>query len=150
MKTGADWFQAIVDGEPPDLPEDRSTPEARDFVKGCLQKVPGLRPTYANLLRHPWISELSRPASIPEGDENATENPGVPGKKPDVYDEEVAQWVISALERRRNGDHIVEPPKPALHAAPLDAVSPSPEKKVNPNESEPLEQKLSAVDLGAD
>ena len=43
-----------------------------------------------------------------------------------AVDKEVAQWVSSAMERKRNGT-MGKKVKPALHAAPLDAVpSPSP------------------------
>jgi mitogen-activated protein kinase kinase len=43
-------LQAIVHGEPPELPEDGYTPEARGFVARCLEKAPARRATYAELL----------------------------------------------------------------------------------------------------
>ena len=41
---------AIVHGDPPELPEDRFSETARDFVSKCLHKIPGQRATYAQLL----------------------------------------------------------------------------------------------------
>lgn len=135
-----------MDGEPPDLPADKFSDKARDFVRGCLNKIPKLRPTYAMLLQHPWLSELIKPVTISEEDEDAAEN-GADIKEqkvlkdaptsqlslpPDVVDAEVAEWVILAIERRRQGK-MGKSLKPALHAAPLDAVvSPSAEKTEEP------------------
>merc|ERR1711964_638873 len=96
---------AIVDGEPPDLPEEGYSATARDFVHGCLNKIPKLRPTYSMLLAHPWLAGLSKPLTISE-------------------EEEVAEWVKNAMERKKRG-LMGEAAKPALHAAPLDTVSPA-------------------------
>ncbi len=41
---------AIVHGDPPELPEERYSDDARDFVSRCLHRVPELRATYAELL----------------------------------------------------------------------------------------------------
>ncbi|KAG6833554.1 hypothetical protein H0H87_005205 [Tephrocybe sp. NHM501043] len=46
---------AIVHGDPPDLPEDRYTAEARDWVAQCLAKKPEDRATYQELLDHPFL-----------------------------------------------------------------------------------------------
>ncbi|KAI4125363.1 MAG: hypothetical protein LQ341_006985 [Variospora aurantia] len=118
-------LSAIVDGEPPDLPAENFSEEAKDFVRGCLNKIPKLRPTYAMLLRHPWLAPLLKPPTITEEDED------VPGAgieithgspfNADVLDQEIADWVEGAMERRRNGT-MGKGSKPALHAAPLDAV----------------------------
>jgi mitogen-activated protein kinase kinase len=115
--------QAIVDGEPPDLPEEGFSPLARDFVHACLHKIPKLRPTYAMLLQHGWLAPLSKPATILEADEEggAHSNPDI---KSGTEDEEVAEWVLNSLERRKKG-LMGESKKPALHAAPLDTVSPA-------------------------
>lgn len=115
-----------MDGEPPDLPADKFSEAARDFVRGALNKIPKLRPTYAMLLRHAWLAPLLKPATITEEDEDAaeeeiTEEAAAPG----VIDKEVAQWVVDAMERKRNGT-MGNKAKPALHAAPLDAAVPSP------------------------
>jgi mitogen-activated protein kinase kinase len=48
-------LQAICDGEPPHLPEEHYSDDARDFVRQCLHKSPTKRPLYAQLLRHPWL-----------------------------------------------------------------------------------------------
>ncbi len=50
-------LQAICDGDPPDLPAEVYSEEARDFVRQCLNKSPALRPSYAVLLNHPWLKE---------------------------------------------------------------------------------------------
>ncbi|KAI5784887.1 kinase-like domain-containing protein [Pyronema domesticum] len=122
-------LSAIVDGQPPDLPEDGFTPQARDFVRGCLHKIPKLRPTYAMLLQHPWIIDLAKPETISEEAEEAevaAEN-GADFELPRTVapgDSEVKEWVTAAMDRRKA--HIEQglkgPEKPALHAAPLDAV----------------------------
>lgn len=131
--------QAIVDGQPPDLPKEGFSAEARNFVRGCLNKIPNLRPTYAMLLSHPWISDLAKPTTIAEVEDEDTsdETPHMAGR----YDKEVADWVIEALEKRnariREGGK-ADPDKPALHAAPLDAVS-SPAKDTTPGLPEMLE-----------
>ncbi|KAI9834014.1 MAG: hypothetical protein M1826_005919 [Phylliscum demangeonii] len=106
---------AIVDGAPPDLPEDGFSVAARDFVRGCLHKIPKLRPTYAMLLRHPWLAELLLPPPHP-----TPTTPAPPPLPHSTADPEVAAWVINALERRRTGQMGKADP-PALHAAPLDA-----------------------------
>jgi mitogen-activated protein kinase kinase len=49
-------LRAIVSGDPPQLAE-RFSPEARDFVAQCLQKKPYQRPTYQQLLEHPWLKK---------------------------------------------------------------------------------------------
>jgi mitogen-activated protein kinase kinase len=49
----------------------------------------------------------------------------------DVVDKEVADWVKDAIDKRRRGV-LGKAPKPALHAAPLDAVS-SPSQDGAPN-----------------
>lgn len=75
------------------------------------------------LLQHGWLAPLSKPATISEADED--EDAGTP--KLDIEsgteDREIAEWVTNALERKKNG-LIGESKKPALHAAPLDSVSP--------------------------
>lgn len=50
-------INAIVAGNPPTLPADRFSPEAISFVNACLNKVPSLRPSYAELLEHPWLNK---------------------------------------------------------------------------------------------
>ncbi|KAI9849826.1 MAG: hypothetical protein M1837_000040 [Sclerophora amabilis] len=120
-------LSAIVDGDPPDLPENGFSVASREFVRGCLNKTPKLRPTYAMLLRHPWLAELLKPPTLAEGDEEVNP-PSVPSEVqnevPDTADKEVAQWVLGMLEKRKKG-FISKKDVPALHAAPLDAV-PSP------------------------
>ncbi len=117
-----------MDGEPPDLPVDKFSEAARDFVKRTLNKIPKLRPNYATLLQHPWLAPLLKPPTISEEEEDS-ENEEVPQEAvaPGTLDKEVAGWVLSAMERKRNGT-MGKKLKPALHAAPLDAVpSPSPD-----------------------
>ncbi|CAG8594220.1 9137_t:CDS:2 [Funneliformis mosseae] len=50
-------LSAIVDGVPPVLPEGRFSAECRDFVAQCLNKNPQNRPTYAQLLEHPFFEK---------------------------------------------------------------------------------------------
>lgn len=48
-------LQAIVHGDPPQLPAEAYSDVARDFVSGCLEKVPARRFTYKQMLEHPWL-----------------------------------------------------------------------------------------------
>ena len=113
------------------MPEDFSD-QAKDFVRGCLNKIPKLRPTYALLLRHPWLTPLLKPPTISEEDEEAAEEAAEnESTGPPVLDKEVADWVKDAIDKRRRGV-LGKAPKPALHAAPLDAVS-SPSQDGAPN-----------------
>jgi mitogen-activated protein kinase kinase len=130
-------MQAIVDGEPPDLPDEGFSDASRNFVRGCLNKIPNSRPTYAMLLQHPWLAPLIKPETITEEDEDeviaaeeaqadaAAGDVGSPEPSDDVVDKEVADWVKDAIDKRKRGVLGKGVPKPALHAAPLDAV-PSP------------------------
>lgn len=84
------------------------------------------------LLNHSWLSPLAKPATISEEEEEEDESlnddlaalnlQGNGGEN--SYDKEVAEWVIGAIERKKSGK-MGEAPKPALHAAPLDTVSPA-------------------------
>ncbi|MCJ1384903.1 hypothetical protein MMC17_008021 [Xylographa soralifera] len=129
-------LSAIVDGDPPDLPPVGFSDTARDFVRSCLHKVPKLRPTYAMLIRHPWLSPLLKPPTISEDDEDEEEGAGSDaatvlgvGGGATTADREVAAWVTNAIEMRRLGK-MGKRLAPALHAAPLDAVA-SPSKEMN-------------------
>ena len=75
-------LQAIVEGEPPQLPHPSATPitittpqgtsidlelgsceysdAARDFVSQCLRKTPDDRPSYASLLEHEFVAHASQ------------------------------------------------------------------------------------------
>lgn len=92
------------------------------------------------LLQHAWLAPFVKPATIVEEDEEAAEaeagnaeskltaladshSPVDPSGM--VFDKEVADWVKDAIEKRRKGTLGKGVPKPALHAAPLDAM-PSP------------------------
>ncbi|EXJ93794.1 STE/STE7 protein kinase [Capronia coronata CBS 617.96] len=126
-------LSAIVDGDPPDLPADRFSEAAIDFVRGCLNKIPRLRPTYAMLLRHAWLAPLMKPPTISEEDEEDGEQAAEAGIEtavsgeslPDTADREVAEWVKNSMEKKKAGKMAVSK-KPALHEAPLDAVPGSP------------------------
>ncbi|KAK2057951.1 kinase-like protein [Colletotrichum caudatum] len=124
-------LSAIVEGEPPGLPDEGYSSTAHDFVRKCLNKIPKDRPTYAALLQHPWMAPFSKIETIAEeveeGDEAeaVAETVGKMSLSSGTEDEEVAKWVKSVLERKRSG--LVAPAaRPALHAVPLDSVSPSP------------------------
>ena len=104
------------------MPTDKFSEAARDFVKRTLNKIPKLRPNYATLLQHPWLAPLLKPPTISEEDEDsADEEAAVEAVTVGTVDMEVAQWVSSAMERKRNGT-MGKKAKPALHAAPLNAV----------------------------
>ncbi|KIW34514.1 uncharacterized protein PV07_01290 [Cladophialophora immunda] len=124
-------LSAIVDGDPPDLPADEYSEAAIDFVRGCLNKIPRLRPTYAMLLRHAWLAPLLKPPTISEDEEGeqaaeaGIESAFSNSAAPDTADKEVADWVKSALEKKKAGK-LASHKKPALHEAPLDAVPGSP------------------------
>ncbi|KAI0743747.1 kinase-like protein [Daedaleopsis nitida] len=56
---------AIVDGDPPELPEQFSN-ASRDFVARCLHKIPERRATYAELLAHPFlVGDRQRDVDMP-------------------------------------------------------------------------------------
>lgn len=87
------------------------------------------------LLQHIWMAPLVKPSAIVEEDEEENASPnhvntpsplGTPPPAielpPNTVDPEVAEWVIGAIERRKQGK-MNRSVKPALHAAPLDAVS---------------------------
>lgn len=122
-------LSAIVEGEPPGLPDNYSS-TARDFVRRCLNKVPKERPTYAMLLQHPWLKSMTQPQTITEEAEEGEEADAVAdavGKinlSSGTDDEEVAQWVQGVLAQKKQGSYGSVAAKPALHAAPL-GISPA-------------------------
>ncbi|KAK0549875.1 MAP kinase kinase Wis1 [Tilletia horrida] len=48
-------LQAIVHGDPPQIPPELYSEQAQDFVAACLDKVPARRATYADMLSHPFL-----------------------------------------------------------------------------------------------
>ncbi|KAJ2906547.1 Protein kinase wis1 [Zalerion maritima] len=133
-------LNAIVDGEPPALPDVYSS-TAKDFVQSCLHKIPAMRPSYTNLVQHPWLAPLSKPDTITEEDEEAAEREditqGVENMKlagnacsVDTGDPEVAEWVKNSLAKKLAKKDEAKNPmspgaQPALHKVPLDRASPS-------------------------
>ncbi|KAK6506121.1 hypothetical protein TWF506_011045 [Arthrobotrys conoides] len=124
-------LSAIVDGPPPDLPDEGFSPQARDFVRRTLHKVPKMRPTYAALLQHPWLSEMQTTQTITEeeepeeGEEVATVEQQQPSTPVTSGFPEVREWVIQQLKKR--ADKLREGgrwggAKPALHSVALDKV----------------------------
>lgn len=90
------------------------------------------------LLMHPWIKSLGRPETITEEVEaeekaaddqlaDATGSLDINSNGPinDQGDREVAEWVTNVLDRKFKGLLSDKAEKPALHAAPLDQVSPA-------------------------
>ncbi|KAF2092422.1 kinase-like protein [Rhizodiscina lignyota] len=148
-------LSAIVDGEPPDLPTEHYSEAARNFVSGCLNKIPKLRPTYAMLLQHAWLAPLLKPSPIIEEDEDSitpsTESDGSVSaatfeEMPSgVVDKEIADWVKTAIERRRSGK-MGKSAKPALHAAPLDMVSSPDLEKTSKGEAAVFAQATDAAE----
>ncbi|KAF4435400.1 STE/STE7 protein kinase [Fusarium austroafricanum] len=123
-------LSAIVEGEPPAMPEEDYSDTAKDFVKSCLHKIPMKRPTYAMLLKHPWLVEFTKPQTITEEAEEGEEVEKVAeavGKidlNSSTADNEVAEWVNGVLQREKDGLKGDGPARPALHNAPLNSVSP--------------------------
>jgi mitogen-activated protein kinase kinase len=127
-------LQAIVEGQPPDLPDEGYSDTARAFVLSCLNKVPKLRPSYSALLASDWLKPLTKPEVITEDDEEVHENNasaeavagaagGLDLSHSSTEDPEVAAWVNGVLEKKSKGDYGQTSAKPALHAAPLDAAT---------------------------
>lgn len=87
-------LSAIVDGEPPELDATKFSPEARDFVKKCLARDPSDRPTYAELLQHPWLKSVD----VQEG-----------------------KRLMAKLVKERKGK--ASGPTPALHRVQLDTLN---------------------------
>ncbi|OJJ45722.1 hypothetical protein ASPZODRAFT_17167 [Penicilliopsis zonata CBS 506.65] len=96
----------IVHGDPPTLPETGYSEDAHAFVRACLDKNPKNRPSYAMLLRHPWLSPLLQPPQAPTPDDAPSST--------ETEDKEVATWVKDRLAKRQGG---LQPDveKPALH-----------------------------------
>lgn len=82
------------------------------------------------LLQHAWLKPLSKPQTIAEeaeeGEEadKAAEAVGKMRLGGSADDAEVAEWVRAVLEGKHQGAGGGGPSRPALHAAPLDSVSP--------------------------
>ncbi|EPS41301.1 hypothetical protein H072_4837 [Dactylellina haptotyla CBS 200.50] len=123
-------LSAIVDGPPPDLPDEGFSPQARDFVKRTLHKIPKMRPTYAALLQHPWLAEMQQTQTITEEDEEEDAEATIPQVEPAPAPvtrgfPEVREWVVAQLKKReeklRNGGKWGGA-KPALHSVALDKV----------------------------
>jgi len=114
-------LSAIVDGEPPVLPDEFSA-VAQGFVRQCLNKIPRKRPTFNALLEHPWLLPLSP-------------------LRPDFAEVEVAnkqmlgEWVtesIAARHAKDSSDTDEEKAKPPLHTVKTEV-----NKEVNEVNSEP-------------
>lgn len=98
-----------------------------------------MRPTYAMLLKHPWLSSFTKPKTIAEETEEGeeaeklAESVGHLNLGSGTEDADVAEWVNSVLRKKKEGSP-PGPSRPALHAAPLDSVSPmtSPEIGAEP------------------
>lgn len=128
-------LSAIVDEDPPDMPEEGYSATAIRFVKSCLNKKASLRPTYQALLNAEWLKDMTKPETITEEDEEAAENDvsaeamsnaadNLDMRKSGTEDPDVAEWVQSVMARKASGQYGEDAEKPALHAAPLDAVGP--------------------------
>jgi mitogen-activated protein kinase kinase len=88
-----------------------------------------MRATYAMLLKHPWLQAFSKPQTITEEVEEGEEADKVAEAvghlqlgEGNTEDAEVAAWVQGVLKGGK--DKANDNSRPALHAAPLDSVSP--------------------------
>lgn len=93
------------------------------------------------LLQHAWIKSLGQPDTIAE--EAEAESEAADNELADATarqlsitaegsgDAEVAAWVNEILDRKRKGLQPASAEKPALHAVPLDTVSPATSPMVN-------------------
>ncbi|KAJ3119846.1 hypothetical protein HK098_005103 [Nowakowskiella sp. JEL0407] len=52
-------LNAIISGKPQELPADKFSPACRDFVERCLNKDASKRPTYGELIEHPWLNQYA-------------------------------------------------------------------------------------------
>ncbi|CAG8533308.1 6395_t:CDS:2 [Diversispora eburnea] len=52
-----DQLSAIVNEKSPSLPNDKFSEECCDFAAQCLNKNPSERPTYSQLLEHPFVKK---------------------------------------------------------------------------------------------
>ncbi|KAK9899321.1 MAP kinase [Cystobasidium minutum MCA 4210] len=82
---------AIVHGDPPCLPDGYSK-AADDFVAACLQKDANKRPSYAQLLRHPFLATEAE------------------------QDTDMVGWVKAAMEKRAS---MRNPPSSSAPTAPV-------------------------------
>lgn len=125
-------LNAIVEGDPPDLPKEGYSDTAQGFVSSCLHKIPNMRATYAMLLNHPWLQSFSKPETIAEEAEEGEEADKVAEAVgylklggDDTADEEVASWLRRVLDGgKAKSAEEAKSSRPALHAAPLDSASP--------------------------
>ncbi len=82
------------------------------------------------LLQHPWLKPFSKPQTITEEAEEGEEAEKVAEAVGKIQlgggteDDEVADWVKGVLKRKQERSGTGGPSRPALHAAPLDSVSP--------------------------
>ena len=60
-------LQALREQVPPELPRDRYSSLARDFVKRCLQRSPESRPSARHLLEHPFVARCNNPTVCTTG-----------------------------------------------------------------------------------
>ena len=112
------WLDELM--KPPTISEDaEAEAEAEAAAAGIVAAVPN--PT-------PPVPPEAATESITHALETLQVSSGAPGFV-DTADSEVGDWVKAALEKKRLGK-VKGAAKPALHAAPLDAVpSPNPEAK---------------------
>ena len=116
-------LSAIVDGEPPTLPKDLFSENACDFVGACLNKNPTKRPTYASLLKHPFLRDYRDGSPEWEAKRESTQAM-------------MAAWVTGRLEERKAGvlKTPVQAPLHSFQKAPNTATSSSSDSTISPQE----------------
>ena len=93
-----------------------------------------MRPSYPDLLKHPWVAAFAKPDTITEEDEDSDREltRAVDGLKIEENyiesgDPDVAEWVKSALTKKHTQAQqgkVPETAKPALHKVAVGSISP--------------------------
>jgi mitogen-activated protein kinase kinase len=105
------WLAPLM--QPPSIQEEEEDEEA----ESCLTSTP----------LSPSSEHRNAPSTNPDVDHEGHKDVGVGVSTGALtIDPEVGTWVLKAIEQRRLG-RMGKSAKPALHAAPLDAVSPGKE-----------------------
>ncbi|KAG7215468.1 hypothetical protein INR49_003244, partial [Caranx melampygus] len=84
-------LKQVVEEPSPQLPADQFSPDFVDFTSQCLKKVSKERPTYTELMQHPFFTSH------------------------EAKETDVASFVKTDGQKRRSSVRILSPPPPGLH-----------------------------------